>query len=220
MNQKAIQKEYRSLFERAEKRTREAFGYSGGYYYWMSKAFDLFAAGLFWILGCIPVVTAGASTAALYTAIRRSILSDEKSVSETFWQAFRANLKMGVLHGLAVTAVITILLWNFGIARARLGGDARIGFMTLYLIAAALAGMAARYLFVLISRFDMPFGWYTKSALYAMVRHLPVSLALLGIWMAAYYLIWRYFLLILILPGLAALASSKLTEKAVRDFEP
>ena len=44
-----------------KKEIRQAFEFDGNFYTLTAKCFDLMALSLYWLAGCLPVVTAGAS---------------------------------------------------------------------------------------------------------------------------------------------------------------
>ena len=54
---------------------------------------DLMALNLLWLLGCLPIVTIGASTAAMYAAARKLAEGSCTSVLRAWWAAFRGGLK-------------------------------------------------------------------------------------------------------------------------------
>lgn len=54
-----------------KKEIRQAFEFDGNFYTLTAKCFDLMALSLYWLAGCLPVVTAGASFSALYAAVSR-----------------------------------------------------------------------------------------------------------------------------------------------------
>ena len=45
----------------------------------------------FWFLCCLPVVTAGASTTALYDVMQKVVLSEESRIISSFFSSFRKN---------------------------------------------------------------------------------------------------------------------------------
>ena len=80
---------------------------------WENKAFrginkllDLYLAGFLWVVFCIPVVTVGASTTALYYTVRKSIKGDRGYVWGNFWSAFKDHF----LDSVKITVIFEILL--------------------------------------------------------------------------------------------------------------
>ena len=88
----------------------------------MTQLTDMIFLSLFWILGCLPVVTIGASCAALYDAAFRGFRQGEKHSWQRFWRVFRDNWKAGlvptVLFLLLLSLLVKglILVWNAAVA--------------------------------------------------------------------------------------------------------
>ena len=89
----------------------------------MTQITDCIFLSLFWILGCFPVVTLGASFAALYDASYRGMRKGEKHSWQRFFHVFRTNWKAGILPTVAVLAVFSgavfllIKIWNAAVAQ-------------------------------------------------------------------------------------------------------
>ena len=89
----------------------------------MNNITDCIFLSLFWILGCFPVVTLGASFAALYDASYRGMRKGEKHSWQRFFHVFRTNWKAGILPTVAVLAVFSgavfllIKIWNAAVAQ-------------------------------------------------------------------------------------------------------
>lgn len=54
---------------------------------------NLMALNVLWILGCVPVVTAGAATVAMHTVLMSYINGTDDAVLKPFWHAFRDNFR-------------------------------------------------------------------------------------------------------------------------------
>ena len=83
---------------------------------------DCIFLSLFWVAGCIPFVTLGASTAALYDATYRSFRKGEKNSWQRFFYVFRNHLKAGILPSIVLMALFAALAylliqqWNNAVA--------------------------------------------------------------------------------------------------------
>ena len=91
----------------------------------MTQLTDAIFLSLFWILGCLPVVTIGASCAALYDAAYRGFRQGEKHSWQRFWRVFRDNWKAGLVPTVLFLILLSLLIkglvlvWN-GAALGRL----------------------------------------------------------------------------------------------------
>lgn len=80
----------------------------------IAKIADCICASLLWIVFSLPVVTIGASSAALYTTVYKYLRRDHGHLWQTFWAAFRENLRRSTLVwliALALMAVLSIDVW-------------------------------------------------------------------------------------------------------------
>ncbi|MDO4339818.1 MAG: DUF624 domain-containing protein [Eubacteriales bacterium] len=191
-----------------------------GFYHYTGKIFDLIAVSIFWILGCIPVITAGASFTALYAAVSKSVRQDIDTVSKKFWSSYKRNLKASIPVWLIFGGAVFLLLLNYGIVREQFGGLAGLFLQMLYLFCALLVIAAAGYAFPALSRFDMPTGWIVKLSFYLTFRHLPKSFLLILLFIGCYLLLLINPAVILILPGLYGLLASMLVDPVLDRHMP
>lgn len=199
---------------------RGIFETGTGFYHYMGKICDLMAVSIFWLLGCIPVVTAGASFAALYCAASQSIRQDIGTVSGKFRKSFQQNIRASLPLWLIFAGAIFLVLLNYGIVRAQFGGLPGLFLQMFYLFAALLLIAAASYAFPALSRFDMPTGWIVKLSFYLTFRHLPRTLLLILLFAAVYLLLLINLLTIVILPGLYALLASFVIDPVLDQHMP
>ena len=65
----------------------------------MTKIFNIFWLSILWLLCCIPVITIGASTIALYYVMLKLVKDEETTVTREFFHSFKQNF----LQSLPVT---------------------------------------------------------------------------------------------------------------------
>ena len=206
------------MADRKNGKLSRAFDYQGPVYTWGSKAFDVVLLTVYWVVGSLPVVTAGASAAALYYATDRSVFGDRDTATEAFWRSYRKNLKMGIAHWLLSLLLGFVFLLNFGICRAKMTGHMQWVLCALYLVLTAAVVMNACYLFPMVARYDMPFGWYLRGSLYCVFRYFHISLFLLAMFAAGYYAVYRFPLTILFIPGLYSVITVPSVRKRIALF--
>lgn len=88
---------------------RNLFRPDSGLMITMTQLTDSIFLSLFWILGCMPVVTIGASCAALYDAAFRGFRRGEKHCWQRFWLVFRENWKGGIVPTVLFLALLCLL---------------------------------------------------------------------------------------------------------------
>ena len=63
------------------------------FYHTMGKIGDLLFANLLWLVCCLPIVTAGASTLGLFTVVNKMAAKEDYTVHTDFFKAFKRDFK-------------------------------------------------------------------------------------------------------------------------------
>ena len=71
---------------------------------------DCICLSVLWLVFSIPIVTMGASSAALYAAVYKYIRRDEGYLWRTFWEAFKENLRRSTLAWLPALPLLVLLI--------------------------------------------------------------------------------------------------------------
>lgn len=187
----------------------------------MTQITDCIFLSLFFLLGCVPVVTVGASFAALYDATFRGFRRGEKHTWHRFLQVFRTNWKAGILPTIAFFAALCVLgqimipIWNAAVA----GTISWAVFAGAALIAVVLAGVLS-VLFPMLSRFENPVGALLKNTVVLALANVPRTLALGILNTFSFFLCVRFVFPLFFLPSLAALVGSLLIEPMFKPYMP
>ena len=196
------------------------FGFGGKYTGTLSKLFDVLMLGLMWLIFSIPVVTIGASSAALYYAIVKSVKNDDGYASAMFLKSFKLNLKQGIVLTVIVGVILYLMGLNVGILMEKAEGIFGIVMMGFYITVAVYLVLMAVYMFAALSRFAMGTGWVLRVGGYMVARYFLTSIMIAVILASAGALVWRIPLLILIVPGPAAFLISEFMERVLAKHTP
>ncbi len=182
---------------------------------------DCIFLSLFYFLGCVPIVTAGASWAALYDASYRAFRKGDKHSWSRFLHTFKSNLRASLLPNLVflglfcLTAWGTIRLWNSAVAGtlswAVFAGGA---------FAAVLVYGILSVLFPMLSRFENSTGALLKNTVFLAMANLPRTLVLGVLNTACLLLCLRYIIPLFFLPSLSALIGSFFLEPMFKPYLP
>ena len=149
---------------------------------------------ILWFICCIPIVTIGASTTALFYVTLKISKNEEGSITKAFFHSFKENLRQGT--------VIWLILLAFGII---LGIDGYVlyhmrfenVFWTLctavFCVAAAAYAIILMYIFPLLARFDNTIGAMFKNALFIGVRFLFCTVLMAVIYFVMLLIVVRIF---------------------------
>lgn len=185
----------------------------------MTHITDCIFLSLFWMLGCFPVLTAGASFAALYDASFRALRKGEKDSWQRFWKTFRQNLKGGILPTVFFLIVLTAVGWGL----IRVWNAAVYGTISWMVFSgAALAGTVVlgmlSVLFPMLSRFENSFAGLVKNTVLLSMSHMPRTLILGMVNALVVFLCARFVFPLFFLPAPAALIGSLLIEPMFRPY--
>ncbi len=144
----------------------------------IGKLVLMFYVGILWFLCSIPIVTWGAATAALYEVLLKAVRDQEGYVGESFFRAFRSNLKQGIPTGiicLLAELVFAVNIFYYGVT----GG---IQLQTvLFVMLFLLALTASVYVFAGMAKFENTVSGHLRMACVLMLRNPGWSLAILMI---------------------------------------
>lgn len=119
----------------------------------MGRIFDVCVLNVLWLLCCIPIVTIGPSTTALYYAMINLVRGEESYVSRDFLRSFRRDFKKSLLVGLLLMAVGGFLAMDIYIAY-KSGKGIYTFFMVFFFIVFVLWAFVALYTFPLLAKFE------------------------------------------------------------------
>lgn len=201
-------------------RERTILGFDGSLMRMGEKLFDLLALGFLWLLCSLPLITVGASTAALYYAVVKCVKKENGYPVKAFFHSFRLNLLPGTLLWLLVAAVNFLMHLNIGILAAETDGYAGLFLICFYALAAVFVLAVSCYLFPALSRFAMSGGWLLKLSMYMAVRYFGTTAALLLTLFCAGALVLRIPMLVFFLPGPVVFLASDFLERVLKKHEP
>ena len=187
----------------------------------MAQITDCIFLSLLWILCCFPVITLGASSAALYDSVYRAYRQGEKNSWGRFFKVFRSNFKASLLPALLFILLFALLVramvsaWNAAVY-AQISW---ILFAALALVAILALGILG-LIFPVLSRFENSFPGLLKNTLFLAMANLPRTLVLGIIYALSIGLCLRFVFPLFFLPALMSLISTLLIEPMFRPFMP
>lgn len=127
------------------------------------KLADLVALNLLWLVCCIPVITIGPSTAAMYCVARDIAKGEWPAILKTFFRAFRENFRQALLVFLILLIPICLVaVYLFLTLSGAL--DHSVWMKMLCCLAALIIGFVWTYVFPLMAQFDNSLGNTLKNA--------------------------------------------------------
>lgn len=187
-----------------------------------AKLFDLVVLSILWALLCLPVVTAGPATVALYYVVVKCIRRGEPDPYRNFFVCFKQNFKTAALTGVVVILLGLFGLFAYSALEIMAGAGVKAAFVVYIaytLLLLVLLGVAA-FLFPLLSRFNLRFSEVLIKGFVLGLRHLPSTLVVALLLYQAGAFTVRYLYPLLIAPALCALLASLFFERIFIKYTP
>ena len=168
----------------------------------LSRIGDVIILSVLWLIGCVPVVTLGNATGALYETFHSVVLEEKGTLLRTFWNAYKRDWKRGCIITAIYEAVCLLLL------AALIGGytyfreESWIGAVNLGLaiFAAAILSMMF-YNFLLLSGRGLSIKTQFSTSFVLGIRHFPTTILLVVMLIGAATLVEMFPLAALFAPG-------------------
>lgn len=148
----------------------------------MDKVGKWAALNFLFLLSCLPILTAGAATAALYAVSLKLARREEVNVISAYFAALKQNLKKGILIHLIlllIGAVMALSLYYLGQLQAEFPFYSYFKWV-MYLILLVYA-MVVTYVYPLLAAFENSLKQTLMNALLLSVMHLPATVLMLAI---------------------------------------
>lgn len=183
----------------------------------LGGAIDIIYIGILWLLCCLPIISIGASSTAMYYAMVKSVRHGRGHISAEFFGAFRRNFKAATLAWLVF--LFLILLWlgnNIVTSQTDPDGLRMMTRVSVFLIIPVCFPLP--WLFAYISRFDNRLGDTLKFSVFLSVKYFVRTLIMLGTAAVFVFICSLSPALIPLLPGFCCLIMSYQTEPVFKSI--
>lgn len=196
------------------------FNLENPFWQFMSKVGDIILLNILWLVCCIPIITIGPSTTALYYVMLKRVRDEEGNVTQQFFRSFKQNFKQGTIIGLIMT--VCGLLFGFDIMFYRdAQGEISTVLWWLSMVMFILYLMVLTYIFPMLAKFENTIKNYFIFSVYLSIRHFGQTVLMILI-LAAMVLVMFYIYppLILLFMGVTAYLDSKMLVKIFDRYIP
>lgn len=192
---------------------------------WLWRGFgrlaDYFLLSAFWLLCCIPLVTIGSATIALYDTVAHCIRENEGNMFRRFFRTFKNELLRGCLLTVLWAVIACILNVGYQILTQYSDGTnaatvvSLVYFCSLFIPLGAICWCVA-----LESRFSVPMGRLLKNSFLFTFAHLPQTFFIVAVFLVVLNVCINFPFLVIFLPGAAAHLQSPFIEKVLHKYMP
>ena len=132
------------------------FDYDSKLFQFLIRVCDLVFLSLLWIICSLPIITIGASTAALYYTTMKLVRQRGDSAVGMFFQSFKQNLKASLPVTLILLFVLYMLALDYILLAPRFGGSSL--FHGLCIVVLVIYAVIASFSFPCWRSFNVPPG--------------------------------------------------------------
>lgn len=144
----------------------------------LGKLGDMFILNILYIICCIPVITIGAATAALYYTTLKMAENREPYVWSDYWKAFKENFRQATVIWLIMLALMAVLAADILLLGSM--GQELGSIVAVTVIAAGIfLVLPGIYVFPVLARFDNTVRNTMKNAMIMSFRHFPSTILIL-----------------------------------------
>lgn len=198
------------------------FNVDNGFFTFMGKVCDMVYLSILWLICCIPLITIGPATTAMYYTIVKTVRRDRGYVTKEFFHSFKVNFKLGTISTVIFLVLSYVLYVDFNFANAkRLEGETSGELLFAGFIAiTTIAVFVFLFAYPILSRFTLNLRGLFKTSFVISLKHFP-STFLIALTVAAFGIgIYLIPLLIFIAPSLSCFISSFLIERIFKKYMP
>ena len=197
---------------------RGFFNYNNGIFRAINKFTDCIFVSILWLIFSIPIITLGASSAALFHTVRKVIRYERSTVWKEFFASFKQNFKQATIvwSGLLLFYVCAVLCL-YGVY----AGEDRIGTSSIIVIFLLLTGIVtvwAIYTFAYIARFYMPTKIILKNCTLIELANLSWSVLLFVVFFIAFWVCFFVPVTFVAVPAYFALICELILSKIFRKY--
>lgn len=185
----------------------------------LGKVVDCAILSVLWLVCCLPAITIGVSSTALYYTVHKSIRGNRGYTTKNFFHAFKDNFKPATLSWIVTLAVQIILAMDAYITWQVLQTGNNMGaFFYFFLILIAFSIGWVIYTFAYIARFENTVKITLKNAILMELRHLPWSLLIIILLLLAIFLTWLIPIFVFLMPACIVLIFDLILERIFRMY--
>ena len=196
------------------------FNLENPFWQFMTKVGDIILLNIIWLICCIPIITIGPSTTALYYVMLKRVRDEEGNVVQQFFRSFKQNFKQGTIIGVIMT--LAGLLFTFDIMFYRdAQGEVSTIFWWVSMIMFILYLMILMYIFPMLAKFENKVKQFFIFSCYLSIRHFGQTLLMLLITAGMILLMFLvYPPLLLMFMGVISYLNSKMLVKIFDKYIP
>lgn len=195
------------------------FNYDNKFFTALGRVVDCCILSALWFFFCIPIVTAGASSVALYYTVHKCVRNGKGYVASTFFAAFKENFKKSTLVWLIQLAVLIVVSGDVYVLFYEMKAGTKFGPMFYVFIIFWLLVMAwIIYATCYSARFEQTKKGILRNAALFIIAHLPWTFLMILIFVVSVIIYMLIPVLIFLLPAVVFILYNAILERIFRRY--
>lgn len=160
-------------------------------FHFLTTMADYMLLNLCWLVCSIPIVTIGASSAAMHTILGKMLLDEGGGVVLPFFRAFVVNFKAATLYWLVQLGVMVLLVFNLWFSRQHQSTWSILA-VTKWVSILLIIYLQSVSVFVYsqIARYENTFGVYIRNAILLVIKNPIRSLLCVAFFAIPFVMVW------------------------------
>ena len=198
------------------------FNLENGFFSFMGKFWDMILLSIIWVLCCIPIITIGPATTAMYYATVKVIRRERGYVLREFFRSFKENLKLGLISAFIFLVMSYILYVDFTYATAQRNAGSKYGdlMFAVFIAITTICVFNLVFIYPILSRFTLNLKGLFKTSFIIAMKHFPTTLLMVVIVAAFGIGVYIIYPFIFIAPALCCFVCSFLIERVFKKYMP
>jgi len=157
---------------------RDFFNIESPFMQLLTRLGDMIIVNFLFLVCCTPLITVGASAAALHKVTQAIVLDEDNGIVKTFFRAFRDNFKQATGVWLMILVFAAATVCNYLLVAGFTVGMTAAILKGILVLAAVLVLVIAAYLFPLLVRYSNTVRQHAVNALILAIVKLPRTVGL------------------------------------------
>lgn len=188
----------------------------------MNKICDIILLSVVYVVCCIPIITIGPATTALYYTMVKVVRRERGYLFGEFFKSFKANFKSGSFLTI-ILVVAYLILWvdrNYAKGLAETNSSVAFAMTCVFNAISVILILTTIYVFPVLSRFTIKGFQLLKTSFFISIRHLPSTLVIAVIIAATGIGMYILPIAFIFAPALATFLISFLIERVFKKYMP
>ncbi len=165
------------------------FRYNGPVFNALSRILDIIILNVLWMICCIPVVTIGPATTAMYSVFFKIKESKDYNVFVQFFLEFKSNLKQTIPASLILIGVGLLLYVDYRVVF--FDETFALPFLQgIFWVVLTAAFAWFGWLFPIMAKFTNTLRGHLRNARLMVIRHLPITVIITALNMLPWLLVY------------------------------